>query len=253
MKLISWNVNGIRAALTRGALDFVRDSGADIICFQETKARPEQVADIAWPKQYKQYWNSAEKLGYSGTAIFTKTEPLSVSHGIGQADHDREGRVLTAEYKDFYLVNVYVPNSKSALERLGYRTQEWEPAFLKYLKKLEKKKPVIATGDFNVAHTEIDIARPKTNTRTAGFTSEERACFSTLLGHGFCDTFRTLHPDQPGHYSWWSQRTGARQRDIGWRIDYFVISESLKKRLKEAFIMKEVYGSDHCPVGIVLK
>lgn len=252
MKLVSWNVNGIRAALKKGAMDYFASVGADVICLQETKAHPGDVQHVEWPRGYEAFWNSAEKKGYSGTAVLTRVKPLSVTSGIGAAEHDREGRVLTAEFADFFLVNVYQPNSQRGLTRLDYRTQEWDPAFLAFLKKLGKKgKPVVFCGDLNVAHTEIDLTNPKTNRRNAGFTDEERERFSTLLGEGFVDTFREFEPG-PGHYSWWSQMMNCRARNIGWRVDYFVAAEKLRPALKRAWISPEVMGSDHCPVGLEL-
>ena len=250
MKLISWNVNGIRAALKKGFLDFVEAEGSDIVCVQETKASPE-VVEAAWPARYEAHWNSAEKKGYAGTLILTKSKPLAVTRGIGVAEHDREGRVLTAEYADFFLVNVYVPNSKRELTRLPYR-QQWDRDFLRYLQSLERTKPVIFCGDLNVAHTEIDLARPKDNVKNHGFTPDERAGFDALVRAGFVDTFREF--EKAGdHYTWWSQMNNARARNIGWRIDYFVASATLRPRLKSARIYKDIAGSDHCPVGLELK
>lgn len=250
MRLLSWNVNGIRAVANKGFLDWLARGQADIVCLQETKARPEQVTHIDWPGDYERFWNSAEKPGYSGTAIFTKAAPLAVTYGIGHEDHDREGRVITAEYEKFFLVNVYVPNSKRELTRLPYR-QSWDRDFLAYLKGLEKKKPVVWCGDLNVAHTEIDLARPKSNLKTHGFTPEERAGFDAFVAAGFVDTFRVFEKEG-GHYTWWSQMGGARARNIGWRIDYFLISPSLQPALRQAFIEPATMGSDHCPVGIEL-
>lgn len=260
MKLISWNVNGIRAVMKKGFLDFVEAEDPDMLCLQETKAERGQV-ELDLP-QYEEYWNSAERKGYAGTAIFTKTKPLSVAFGIGEESNtsledkfghaEREGRVTTAEFDDFYLVTVYTPNAKRDLERLAYRHKAWDPLFLNYLKKLEKKKPVVVCGDFNVAHKEIDLARPKENVKNAGFTPEEREGFDHLVRAGFIDTFRELYPDQTDIYTWWSNFGGARARNVGWRIDYFCISPKLKTRLKDAFILPEVMGSDHCPVGIEL-
>lgn len=253
MKLISWNVNGIRAVLKKNFTDFVLEHDPDILCLQETKARPEQVDLPLELSGYKTYWNSAEKAGYSGTAIFTKTEPLNVRLGIGSeksAEGDREGRVITLEYPDFFLVTVYTPNSKNALLRLPYR-MEWDIAFREYLKKLEAEgKPVMASGDLNVAHQEIDLARPKTNHKSAGFSPEERAGFGQLLDAGFVDTFRHFHPDQTDTYTWWSYRAGARGNNVGWRIDYWITSESLTPRLTSASINDDVLGSDHCPVTL---
>jgi exodeoxyribonuclease-3 len=252
MKLISWNVNGVRAALKKGLLEFMEGSGADVICLQETKAHPGDVQHVAWAAGYTPHWYSALKKGYSGTVIFTKKPPKAVTCGIGMAGHDDEGRVITAEFADFHLVNVYQPNSQRGLTRLDYRVKEWDPAFLKYLLKLEQKgKPVIFGGDLNVAHTEIDLMNPKTNRRNAGFTDEERTNFSTLLDAGFVDTFREFEKG-PGHYSWWSQMMNCRARNIGWRVDYWVASAKLKPALKRAWIMPEVMGSDHCPVGVEL-
>lgn len=249
VKLISWNVNGLRAVLKKNFLEFLGDEKPDVLCLQETKCTPDDVEQL-WPAHYTTYWNCAEKKGYSGTAIFTKTRPLNVTNGIGTAEHDREGRVITAEYADFFLVNVYTPNSKRELERLPYR-QEWDVAFLKHLKKLERRKPVIFCGDLNVAHTEIDLANPKANVRNHGFTIEERNGFSALVKAGFVDTFREFEKGG-GHYSWWSPMAGARSRNVGWRIDYFLISAALRPRLKKARILPQVMGSDHCPVEIVL-
>jgi exodeoxyribonuclease-3 len=252
MKLISWNVNGVRAALKKGAADYFEKVGADVICLQETKAHPGDVQHVVWPRGYDVFWNSADKKGYSGTVIFTRVKPLGVTLGLGKADHDREGRVITAEFADFFLVNVYQPNSQRGLTRLAYRTQEWDPVFLKFLKKLERRKPVIFCGDLNVAHTEIDLANPRSNRRNAGFTDEERENFSRLLARGFVDTFREFEKG-PGHYSWWSQMGDCRARNIGWRVDYFVASEQLRPALKRAWISPEVMGSDHCPVGLEIK
>lgn len=250
MKLISWNVNGIRAVLKKGFLDFVIEYDPDILCIQETKA-PGEPVPIELPG-YHQYWNCAERKGYSGTLIFTKKEPLSVVNGMGKPEHDDEGRVIAAEYKDYYVVTVYTPNAKRELERLPYRHKEWDPLFLNYMKKLEKKKPVIFCGDLNVAHTEIDLARPKQNQKTHGFTPEEREGFDNIVKAGFVDTFREFEKEG-GHYTWWSMMSGARARNIGWRIDYFCVSESLRKKLKGASILSDVIGSDHCPVVLELK
>lgn len=250
MRLLSWNVNGIRSAVNKGFLDWLAGSGADIVCLQETKARPEQLTHIEFPGEYERFWNSAEKAGYSGTAIFTKRAPLGVTYGIGHDEHDREGRVITAEYETFFLVNVYVPNSKRELTRLPYR-QTWDRDFLAHLKKLEKKKPVVWCGDLNVAHTEIDLARPKGNEKNHGFTPEERAGFDAFVAGGFVDAFREFEKDG-GHYTWWSPMGGARSRNIGWRIDYFLVSAALRPALKQAFIEPGTMGSDHCPVGIEL-
>lgn len=247
MKLISWNVNGIRACVGKGFLEFFKEVDADIFCIQESKMQEGQL-ELNLPG-YFQYWNYAEKKGYSGTAIFTKKEPLSVVNGIGIAEHDKEGRVITLEFEEFYMVTVYTPNSQNELARLSYR-MEWEDAFLAYLKKLEKTKPVIVCGDMNVAHKEIDLKNPKTNHKNAGFTDEEREKFSTLLENGFVDTFRHFYPEQEGIYSWWSYRFKAREKNAGWRIDYFLVSECLKDKLKDAGILTEVMGSDHCPVEL---
>jgi exodeoxyribonuclease-3 len=249
MKLVSWNVNGLRAALKKGAMDYFTAVKADVICLQETKAHPGDVQHVVWPKGYEVFWNSADKKGYSGTAVITRVKPLSVTNHIGMKPHDEEGRVIAAEFAEFYLVNVYQPNSQRGLTRLDYRTKEWDPAFLAYLKKLEKKKPVVFCGDLNVAHTELDLTNPKTNRRNAGFTDEERANFSALLAKGFVDTLREFEKG-PGHYSWWSQMMNCRARNIGWRVDYFVVSEALRPALKRAWISPEVMGSDHCPVGL---
>ena len=250
MKLISWNVNGLRACVDKGFMDFFKEMDADIFCIQESKLQEGQIA-LDMPG-YHQYWNYAEKKGYSGTALFTKTEPLAVTYGMGIEEHDKEGRVITAEFADFYVVTVYTPNSQRELTRLSYR-MEWEAAFLAYLKKLEEKKPVIFCGDLNVAHKEIDLKNPKTNRHNAGFTDEERACFTTLLEAGFVDTFRHFYPDRENIYSWWSYMFKAREKNAGWRIDYFVVSESLKERLVSADIHTSVMGSDHCPVELVIE
>ena len=249
MKLISWNVNGIRAILKKGFEDFVLEQSPDILCLQETKAHPDQV-DLELDS-YHQYWNSAEKKGYSGVAIFTKKKPLAAHYGISVEKHDTEGRVLTLEFDKFYLVNVYTPNSQNALRRLDYRSNEWDVDFLSYVKSLEKKKPVVFCGDLNVAHKEIDLANPATNTKNAGFTPEERAGFDKIVAAGFIDTFRAFNT-QPGHYTWWSYRTKARERNVGWRIDYFCVSRSLQTYLKKASILSDVMGSDHCPITLEL-
>jgi len=249
VKFVSWNVNGLRAVLRKNFLGFLEQEDPDILCVQETKASPNDVEQL-WPAAYTTFWNEAEKKGYSGTAIFTRVRPLQVTKGIGQKAHDAEGRVLTAEYRDFFLVNAYVPNSQRELTRLPYR-QKWDRAFLQYLKKLEQTKPVICCGDFNVAHREIDLANPKANERNHGFTAEERGGFQRLIDAGFVDAFREFEPG-PGHYSWWSQMPGVRARNIGWRIDYFVVSAALRPRLKGAFIRSNIPGSDHCPVGLEL-
>ncbi len=250
MKLISWNVNGIRACVTKGFLDYFKEADADIFCLQETKLQAGQI-DLELDGYY-QYWNYAQKKGYSGTALFTKKEPLNVSYGIGIEEHDMEGRVITAEFEEFYVITVYVPNSQSELARLPYR-MTWEDAFRTYLKKLEENKPVIFCGDLNVAHKEIDLKNPKTNHFSAGFTDEERGKFSELLENGFIDTYRYFYPDMELAYSWWSYRMKAREKNVGWRIDYFVVSESLKDRLVSADIHSQIMGSDHCPVELVIK
>ena len=250
MKLISWNVNGIRACLTKGFSDFFNQINADIFCIQETKCQPEQV-ELEF-KGYKSYWNSAERKGYSGTAIFTKKEPLKATYGIGIEEHDKEGRVITLEYEEFYIVTIYTPNVKRELERLEYR-MIWEDEIRKYLLKLNETKPVIICGDLNVAHEEIDLKNPKTNRKNAGFSDEERAKMTELLSAGFIDTFRYFYPDKTGEYSWWSYRFNARKNNAGWRIDYFIVSEALKDRLVSASIHQEIFGSDHCPVELELK
>ncbi len=249
-KLISWNVNGLRDCKDKGVMDFFKEADADIFCLQETKLQEGQLT-LELPG-YHQYWNYAEKKGYSGTAIFTKEEPLSVSYGIGIDKHDREGRVITLEFEPYYVITVYTPNSQDELRRLDYR-MTWENDFLAYLKKLEEKKPVIFCGDLNVAHKEIDLKNPKTNRKNAGFTDEEREKFTRLTKAGFTDTFRYFYPDLEGAYSWWSYRFHAREKNAGWRIDYFMVSEKLNDFLEDALIYKDVFGSDHCPVGLLLK
>lgn len=248
-KLISWNVNGIRACAGKGFLDFFRQADADVFCLQETKLQAGQL-ELDLPGYY-QYWNYAEKKGYSGTALFTRQEPLSVTYGIGIPDHDREGRVITAEFPDYYVVTCYTPNSQNELARLDYR-MEWEDAWLGYLKGLEERKPVIFCGDLNVAHQEIDLKNPKTNRKNAGFTDQEREKFTRLLEAGFVDTYRYFYPQQEGVYSWWSYRFKAREKNAGWRIDYFCVSETLKSRLESAAIHTEILDSDHCPVELVI-
>ena len=249
MKFISWNVNGLRACLKKGFMESFRQLDADIFALQETKMQPDQ-AILELPG-YRQYWNSAEKKGYSGTAVFTRIEPLQVTYGLGIEEHDHEGRVITLELPDYYFVTVYTPNSKRELERLDYR-MEWEDAFRQYLLDLDKQKPVIVCGDLNVAHQEIDLKNPKTNHHNAGFTDEERAKFTELLSTGFTDIFRALYPERESIYTWWSYLRKARDTNAGWRIDYFLTSERLKGSIKDATIHNEIFGSDHCPVGLEL-
>ncbi len=250
MKLISWNVNGLRACVGKNFMEDFKKLDADIFCLQETKLQEGQIALVL--PGYHQYWNYAEKKGYSGTAVFTRKEPLSVAYGIGVEEHDHEGRVITLEFEDYYLVTVYTPNSQDGLKRLDYRMQ-WEDDFLAYIKSLDEKKPVIYCGDLNVAHQEIDLKNPKTNRKNAGFTDEERSKMTTVLTSGFVDTFRYFYPDAEGVYSWWSYRFRAREKNAGWRIDYFIVSERLKERLENASIHTEIFGSDHCPVELDLK
>lgn len=250
MKFISWNVNGLRACVQKGFLDFFREADADFFCIQETKLQEGQI-DLGLPEGYQAYWNYAQKKGYSGTAIFTKHAPLSATNGIGIEEHDQEGRVITLEYDGFYLVDCYAPNSQNELARLPYR-MEWEDAMLGYLDALKAKKPVVFCGDLNVAHQEIDLKNPKTNRKNAGFTDEEREKFSHLLAHGYVDTFRYFYPDTEQAYSWWSYRFKAREKNAGWRIDYFIVSEGLKESLGDAKIHANVLGSDHCPVELDL-
>lgn len=250
MKFISWNVNGLRACINKGFSDFFKEADADVFCIQETKLQPEQV-EITF-EGYHQYFNSAVKKGYSGTAVFTKKEPISICFDLGMDRHNDEGRVITLEYEDYYVVTVYTPNSQRELARLDYR-MEWEDDFKEYIKGLDEKKPVILCGDLNVAHTEIDLKNPKSNTRNAGFTVEERTKFTALLESGYVDTFRYLYPDVTGAYTWWSYMFNARQNNAGWRIDYFVVSERMKDRIVDSLIYSEVMGSDHCPVGLILK
>ena len=249
MKLISWNVNGLRAAVTKGFMESFNELDADIFCLQETKLQPDQIS-LELPG-YEQYWNSAVKKGYSGTAVFTRIKPLSVTNGIGIEEHDQEGRVITAEYDNFYLVCCYTPNSQRELARLDYR-MTWEDAFRNYLLELDKKKPVILCGDLNVAHQEIDLKNPKTNRKNAGFSDEERAKMTELLGAGFTDAFRHLYPDAIEQYSWWSYMGKARERNTGWRIDYFITSKRLDDKIQEAKIHQQIFGSDHCPVELVI-
>lgn len=250
MKLISWNVNGLRACVQKGFLDFFHEADADIFCVQETKLQEGQIQLEL--EGYEQYWNYAEKKGYSGTAVFTKKTPLSVRYGIGMEEHDREGRVITLEYEKFFFVTVYTPNSQSELARLDYR-MKWEDDFLAYLKSLGETKPVIYAGDLNVAHQEIDLKNPKTNRKNAGFTDEERAKFSNVLASGMIDTYRYFYPEQTGIYSWWSYRFKAREKNAGWRIDYFIVSEALKDLLQDAKIHTDILGSDHCPVELDIR
>lgn len=250
MKFISWNVNGIRACVQKGFLDFFKEIDADIFCLQETKLQEGQInLDL---EGYHQYWNYAEKKGYSGTAMFTKREPISVSYGIGIDVHDKEGRVITLEFEDFYAITCYTPNSQNELARLDYR-MSWEDDFKSYIKQLDAKKPVILCGDLNVAHKEIDLKNPSSNRKNAGFTDEERGKFTEFLGEGFIDTYRYFNPETEGAYSWWSYRFNARANNAGWRIDYFVVSDRLKDRFESAAIHPEIHGSDHCPVELVIK
>lgn len=248
MKLYSWNVNGLRACMTKGFAEFLQEAAPDIICLQETKMQREQ-ADFVFPG-YEEYWNSAERKGYSGTAVFTKVKPLAVTYGLGHEEHDKEGRVITLEFASFYLVTVYTPNSKDGLARLDYR-MVWEDVFRAYLQELDAKKPVVVCGDLNVAAEEIDLKNPKTNRKNAGFTDEERAKFRELKAAGFTDSFRYLHPEEV-KYSWWSYRFKAREKNAGWRIDYFVVSDRIAAKLQSAEIHNEVFGSDHCPVSVEL-
>lgn len=248
MKLYSWNVNGLRACMTKGFAEFLQEAAPDIICLQETKMQREQ-ADFVFPG-YEEYWNSAERKGYSGTAVFTRVKPLAVTYGLGKEEHDKEGRVITLEFASFYLVTVYTPNSKDGLARLDYR-MVWEDVFRAYLQELDAKKPVVVCGDLNVAAEEIDLKNPKTNRKNAGFTDEERAKFCELKAAGFTDSFRYLHPEEV-KYSWWSYRFKAREKNAGWRIDYFVVSDRIADKLRSAEIHNEVFGSDHCPVSVEL-
>ena len=250
MRLISWNVNGLRAAVKKGFMDSFTSLGADVFCLQETKLQAGQI-ELDLPG-YHQYWCYAEKKGYSGTAVFTRTEPLSVTYNLGYPEHDAEGRVITCEFEDFYLVCVYTPNSQNELKRLDYR-MTWEDAFRAHLMELDKRKPVIACGDMNVAHEEIDLKNPSTNHMNAGFTDQERGKMTELLSSGFTDSFRYLYPEARDAYSWWSFRAASRERNVGWRIDYFICSDRLRERIADAFICPEIMGSDHCPVGLDLK
>ena len=249
MKLISWNVNGIRACLNKGFSDFFKEVNADIFCLQETKCQPEQI-NLEF-EGYTSYWNSAERKGYSGTAIFTKKQPVNVTYGIGIEEHDKEGRIITLEFENFYLVTNYTPNAKRELERLDYR-MVWEDETRKYLLELNKKKPVIMCGDLNVAHEEIDLKNPKTNKGNAGFTNEEREKMTELLNAGFIDSYRYLYPEKI-EYSWWSYMGHAREKNVGWRIDYFIVSNDFRENIKDATIYTEILGSDHCPVGLEIK
>ncbi len=250
MKLISWNVNGLRACLGKGFLDFFREADADVVCLQETKLQPHQI-ELDLPG-YRQYWNSAEKKGYSGTALFTRIEPLQVTYGLGLPEYDTEGRVITAEFAGFFLVCCYTPNAQRGLARLDFR-MAWEDAFRAYLMDLDRRKPVVLCGDLNVAHTEIDLKNPKTNRGNAGFSDEERAKMTELLASGFTDTFRYLYPDVTGAYSWWSYLYHARDNNAGWRIDYFIVSDRLRAQVAESKILAQVMGSDHCPVELDLR
>ena len=250
MKLISWNVNGIRACVNKGFKDFFETINADIFCIQETKCQPEQI-DLNF-EGYHAYWNSAERRGYSGTAIFTKKEPINVTYGIGIEEHDNEGRVITLEFEDFFMVDIYTPNAKRGLERLDYR-QVWEDEIRNYLVNLNKTKPVIMCGDLNVAHEEIDLKNPKSNRGNAGFTDEERAKMTELLSAGFVDSFRFLYPEKTDCYSWWSYMGKAREKNVGWKIDYFIVSNDIKDKIKDAMIYPEVMGSDHCPIGLIIE
>jgi exodeoxyribonuclease-3 len=250
MKLISWNVNGMRAVLGKGMLDIIDDMDADILCFQETKAQPEQLVDFDWPKGYEVFWHSAVKKGYSGTGVLSRQKPLRVWNGLDIPEHDQEGRVQNLEFDSFILVNVYTPNAQNGLARLDYRLA-WDEAFRHHVCKLQQQKPVLFCGDLNVAHQEIDLARPKENVKNPGFSPEERASFNRLVDAGFIDTFREFEQGG-GHYSWWSYRAGARARNVGWRIDYCCVSPDLRPNLEKAFIMPNVMGSDHCPVGVQL-
>ena len=253
MKLISWNVNGLRAVVNKGFKEFFKEIDADIFCIQETKMQEAQLDEniLEIFEGYNAYWNSAEKKGYSGTAIFTKQKPLNVTYGIGKEEHDKEGRVITLEFEKFYMVNIYTPNSKRELERLDYR-QLWEDEIRAYLLKLKENKSVVMCGDLNVAHTEIDLKNPKTNRKNAGFTDEERTKMTELLNAGFVDTFRYKYPEVEGKYSWWSYMFHAREKNAGWRIDYFIVSENLKDKIEDAKILDDIYGSDHCPVELDL-
>lgn len=254
MKLISWNVNGLRANITKGFNTFFKQIDADIFCIQETKMQEEQI-DLNIHeifKEYNQYWNSALKRGYSGTAVFSKKKPINITYGIGIEEHDKEGRVITLEFEKFFLINCYTPNSKKDLERLDYRML-WEDDIKKYLIRLDKIKPVIYCGDLNVAHEEIDLKNPRTNRKSAGFTVEERSKMTELLKKGFTDTFRYLYPEKENAYSWWSYMSNAREKNVGWRIDYFIVSKSIENKIQDSIIYSEIFGSDHCPVGLEIK
>ena len=254
MKLVSWNVNGLRAVINKGFKDFFAEIDADIFCIQETKMQENQISENIREifKGYHEYWNSAVKKGYSGTAIFSKRKPINVTYGLGIEEHDQEGRIITLEYEEFFLVNCYTPNSKRELERLEYR-MIWEDEFRNYLLKLDKIKPVILCGDLNVAHKEIDLKNPKNNRRNAGFTDEERNKMTQLLDSGFTDSFRYLYPDKEECYSWWSYMARSREKNVGWRIDYFIVSKSIEDKIQESYIYSDIMGSDHCPVGIDIK
>ena len=252
MKIVSWNVNGLRAAIKSGFLEFLESERPDVLCLQEIKATEANLAGTVWPEGYTVLWNSAQKPGYSGTATLVREEPLSVMREVGEPIGDGEGRALTVEFPGFYLVNVYTPNAQRELTRLDYKIDHWDPAFRRHLGELDAQKPVVFCGDLNVAHEEIDLKNPKSNQKNAGFTPQERASFSETLAQGYTDTFRQLHPGEPDHYSWWSYRANARARNIGWRIDYVCVSERLMPQVRSAFIRPQVMGSDHCPVGIEL-
>lgn len=253
MKIVSWNINGIRAVLKKGAEDYFTSEDADVFCFQETKVNEDTLPEVCREAYPFQYWNYAEKKGYSGTAIISKTEPLSVSFGMPDFTEDSEGRVVTAEFESFYLVTVYTPNSQSGLKRLPYRIETWDAAFRDYLSFLDQKKPVVFCGDLNVAHKEIDLKNPKSNRKNPGFTDEERNSLSSTLDSGFTDTFRAQHPDEPDHYTWWSYRANARANNVGWRIDYFCVSNRFHSNIADAFIRPEIHGSDHCPTGVIVQ
>lgn len=253
MKLISWNINGIRAVIKKGAEDYFLSEDADIICLQETKVNEDTLPEILKDTYPFQFWNYAEKKGYSGTAILSKTEPRALSYGMPEFTDDTEGRLITAEFEAFYLVTVYTPNSQNGLKRLPYRIETWDPSFGQYLHSLDQKKPVIFCGDLNVAHHEIDLRNPKSNRKNAGFTDDERNSLSSILNLGFTDTFRAQHPGEPDHYTWWSYRANARTKNVGWRIDYFCVSDRFFPNIAEAFIRPEILGSDHCPTGILVR